>query len=411
MHRVGVGQRVRHQRVTALVVGDHPLLALGDQPALALRARHHAVDRLLELREADELEVVARREQRGLVHEVGEIGTGEPGRAARDHVEVDAGRERLLLAVHREDRLASLEIGTVDHDLAVEATRAQQRGIEDVGTVGGREQDHALLLVEAVHLHQQLVERLLTLVVATAEPGTAVTSDRVDLVDEHDRGCGGLRLLEEVAHARCADADEHLHEVGAADREERHPGLTRDRLGEQCLAGARRPVEQHALRDLGAHLLELGGRLEELLDLLELLDRFVEAGDVGERDLRLVLRRRLGARLAEAHDAAAAALHLPEHPHEHQREQDEGQQPVEQAQPCALALVVGVELADPGVDDVLREPAGVLRREVDRVVGAVLQLAGDRVVLVVDGRGRDLARFEVARVPVERDLLAARRPS
>ena len=153
---------------------------------------HHAVDRLLELREADQLEVVARREQRGLVHEVGEVGTGEPGRAARDDVEVDARRERLLLAVHREDRLASLEIGTVDDDLAVEATRAQQRGIEDVGTVRGREEDHALLLVEAVHLHQQLVERLLALVVAAAEPGTAVTADRVDLVDEHDRGCAAF---------------------------------------------------------------------------------------------------------------------------------------------------------------------------------------------------------------------------
>ena len=148
-----------------------------------------------------------------------------------------------------------------------------------------------MLLVEAVHLDEQLVERLLALVVATAEPGAAVTADRVDLVDEHDRGRGGLRLLEQVAHARCADADEHLDEVGPADREERHAGLTRDRLGEQRLAGAGRAEEQHALRDLGAHLLELGGRLEELLDLLELLDRLVEAGDVGERDLRLVLRR------------------------------------------------------------------------------------------------------------------------
>ena len=125
----------------------------------------------------------------------------KPGRAAGDDVEVDAGRERLLLAVHREDRLAALEVGTVDDDLTVEATRTQQRGVEDVGPVGGREQDHALLLVEAVHLHEELVERLLALVVPTTEPGAAVTTDGVDLVDEHDRGRRRLRLLEEVAHA------------------------------------------------------------------------------------------------------------------------------------------------------------------------------------------------------------------
>ena len=56
-------------------------------------------------------------------------------------------------------------------------------------------------LVEAVHLDEQLVERLLALVVTAAEPGAAVTADGVDLVDEDDRGRRGLRLLEEVADA------------------------------------------------------------------------------------------------------------------------------------------------------------------------------------------------------------------
>ena len=68
VHRVGVGQRVRDQRVPALVVRDDALLALGDQPAPALGPGHHAVDGLFELRQPDELEVVAGREQRGFVH-------------------------------------------------------------------------------------------------------------------------------------------------------------------------------------------------------------------------------------------------------------------------------------------------------------------------------------------------------
>ena len=331
------------------------------------------------------------REQRRLVHEVGEVGAGEAGRAPGDDVEVDARRQRLLLAVHRQDGLAALEVGSVDDDLAVEAAGPQQRGIEDVGTVGRREEDHPLLLVEPVHLHQQLVERLLALVVPAAEPGAAVPADRVDLVDEDDGGGRRLGLLEEVAHPRRTHADEHLDEVGTADREERHARLAGDGLGEQGLARAGRPVEEHALRDLRAHLLELRRRLEELLDLLELLDRFVEAGDVGERHLRLVLRDGLGAGLAEAHDPVAAALDLTEHPHQHEGEQHEREQAVEEAQPRALALVVGVELVDAGVDDVLRQPCRVLTGEVDRVLGAIGELPGDGVVLVVDGGRRHLA--------------------
>src|SRR6185312_5887902 len=97
------------------------LLTLGDEPATSLWTGHDAVDRLFQLGQADQIEVVTSREERRLVHEVGEVGAGEAGRASGDHVEVDPRRERLLLAVHREDRLAALEVGSVDHDLAVEA--------------------------------------------------------------------------------------------------------------------------------------------------------------------------------------------------------------------------------------------------------------------------------------------------
>src|SRR3712207_8977314 len=57
--------------------------------------------------------------------------------------------------------------------------------------------------------------------------------------------------------------------VRAGDREERHAGLTGHGAREQRLAGARRPVEQHALRDAGAERLELLRVLQELLDLVE----------------------------------------------------------------------------------------------------------------------------------------------
>src|ERR687898_159897 len=47
-----------------------------------------------------------------------------------------------------------------------------------------------------------------------AQTGAALAADRVDLVDEDDAGGVLLGLLEQVAHTRGADADEHLDEVG-----------------------------------------------------------------------------------------------------------------------------------------------------------------------------------------------------
>ena len=162
-------------------------------------------------------------------------------------------------------------------------------GSSTSGRLVAADQHDAGVRVEAVHLDEQLVQRVLALVVAAAggeARHVAALADRVELVDEHDARRLRLRRREEVAHARRADADEHLDELGAAEVEERHAGLAGDGAREQRLAGAGRADQQHALRQLGAEAGVLGGILEEGDDLLRLLDRLVDAGDVGERDAR-----------------------------------------------------------------------------------------------------------------------------
>ena len=86
-------------------------------------------------------------------------------------------------------------------------------------------------IVEPVHLDEELVQGLLALVVAAAHAGAAMAADGVDLVHEDDAGGVLLRLLEQVADAARADADEHLDEVRAGDREERHARPRRRRRG------------------------------------------------------------------------------------------------------------------------------------------------------------------------------------
>ena len=80
----------------------------------------------------------------------------------------------------------------------------------------------------------------------------ARAADRVELVDEDDRRSGLLRLLEEVAHARGADAHDRLDELRRRGREERHAGLAGHGARQQRLAGSRRAGEQHAARDARA---------------------------------------------------------------------------------------------------------------------------------------------------------------
>ena len=164
---------------------------------------------------------------------------------------------------------------------------------------------------ETVHLDQQLVQRLFALIVAAAEAGAAMAADRVDFVDEDDAGCVLLGLVEHVAHAARADTDEHLDEVRAGNGEERHIGLTGDRAGKQRLAGSGRADQKHAARNLTAEPLELLRIAQEFDDLFQIFLGLVDAGDVLERDPAMRLGEKFGLRLAEAHGAARARLHLP----------------------------------------------------------------------------------------------------
>ena len=115
--------------------------------------------------------------------------------------------------------------------MPVEASGAQQRGVEDVGPVGGSDQDDALVRLEAVHLDQQLVEGLLALVIAAAQAGAALAADGVDFIDEDDAGRVLLALLEKIADAASADADEHFYEVRTGNGEERNVGFAGNGAG------------------------------------------------------------------------------------------------------------------------------------------------------------------------------------
>ena len=327
--------RQADDRVTGLVIGGELLLLLVHDHRAALGAHHDLVLGALELVHRHGATVGARGEQRRLVDEVGEIGAGEARRAARDDLRLHVLGQRQLAHVHLEDLLAAAHVRQRHDDLAVEAARAQQRRVEHVGAVGRGDDDDAFVALEAVHLDQQLVQRLLALVVTAAEAGAAMTADRVDFVDEDDARRVLLRLLEHVAHARGADADEHLDEVGAGDREERHLGLAGDGARQQRLAGAGRADHQHAARNLAAEALELARVLEELDDLDDFFLRLVDAGDVGERDLHLVLAEQPRPALAERHGAAAAraALHLAHEVHpdgDQQQDRERGDEQLHQ---------------------------------------------------------------------------------
>jgi hypothetical protein len=214
-----------------------------------------------------------------------------------------------------------------------------------------------------------------------------------------------LRLLEHVADAAGADADEHLDEVRTADREEGHPRLASDGAGEQGLAGARRADEQRALRDLAAEARELLRVAQELDDLLELLLGLVDTGDVVEGDLARLLGQQLGLRLAEAHGAAAAAALHPVHEEDPDADQQQERQPeAERRDEAGLLLRRRLDL-----DAVLPEVGNhVVAARLDGLEGDAVG-GGDIDPLAVEPHRGDLAGLDAVEEVRVADLAAHRR--
>ena len=185
---------------------------------------------------------------------------------------------------------------------------------------------------ETVDLHQQLVQRLLLLVVAAERIGAARPAERVQFVDENDRRRPFARLDEEIAHPRRADADEHFDEFGAVDGEEGHARFAGDGARQQRLAGAGRPDQKDALRDARAEPAVFLRVLEEADDFRQFLLGLVDPGDVVEGRLGVGLDEDLGLAAPDRHQAAKALAigeaTEPEDPdaEEQQHRNDPGQQ-------------------------------------------------------------------------------------
>ena len=224
---------------------------LAHRQRFPLGAHQHLVARLIEVVVGDFRPAAPHGKQRRFVDKIRQLRARESRRAARDLAQIDRAVERHLLRVNPEDLLSALQVGASDRHLPIEPSRPQQRGIEDVRPIGRRNDDDAGADRKAVHLDEQLVERLLALFVAE-RVAAAAPADRVELVDEHDARGMTPRILEQLADARGADTGVHLDEIGTAGKQERHPRLARDRFREQGLDGAGRSNQQDPFRDASA---------------------------------------------------------------------------------------------------------------------------------------------------------------
>src|SRR6266851_1630830 len=187
----------------------------------------------------------------------------------------------------------------------VKAAWTQQRYVESIRTVSGANNHHCLACIEAVHLYEQLVQCLLTLIVGV-DACTSLPAYRVDLVDENDAGRCFLRLVEQVANTTGANTHQHFDKLRAGHRVERDTGFTCNGSCQQGFTCARRAYQQYTTWYLATQALKLLRRLQKLNHFFQLELCLVYTRDICERRGGAIFEDKLGTALAKTEDALLA---------------------------------------------------------------------------------------------------------
>ena len=139
---------------------------------------YHFVYAFVYVRHGNDLSACANGKYGRFVEQVFQVRPRKACRYTRHRAEVYVGAYRLFAGVHLQNSFATAHVGTVDVNLPVETSGAQQCGIQNVRAVGCRHYYYVGVGFKTVHFHQQLVERLFSFVVTAAQTCAALTPPR-----------------------------------------------------------------------------------------------------------------------------------------------------------------------------------------------------------------------------------------
>ena len=154
----------------------------------------------------------AERVHRRLFCKQCDISADEAVRGAGILVQVHIIGKRHAARVDLEDLLSSFGVRYADLNLAIEPAAAPEGGVDDIREVRCGDDHHLSPGLQAIHQGQELGDNP---ALDLAPNLLAFRRDRVDLVDEDDRGCVLLCFLKDFAEALFGFAVVLAHDLGA----------------------------------------------------------------------------------------------------------------------------------------------------------------------------------------------------
>ncbi len=135
------------------MIGSKPFILFRDHPAFLFFAQGQLILCFLKFLHADIAFVLRGRDQRRFINQIGQIGTAESGSSSGDQFQIYVICQGHFGRMHLQNLRPSFDIRQIHRYLTIEASGTQQRRIQNIGTIGSRNDDHCLIGLKAIHLH------------------------------------------------------------------------------------------------------------------------------------------------------------------------------------------------------------------------------------------------------------------
>ena len=213
MHRILCRQTAGCNGMTCLMIRSQLLLTFTHDTALLFRTHDNLEEGILNILHADQTLVAACCQQSCFIQQVLQICTGKACGGFCNGIKPDIRVKLLTAGMYTQDCFTALHIRFAYIDLTVKASRTQQCRIQNILTVGCCNDNDAFICTKAIHLNQQLVQRLFPFIMSAAKACTSVASHCVNFVDEYNRRGIFLCLIEQVTDTGCTHAYIQLYKV------------------------------------------------------------------------------------------------------------------------------------------------------------------------------------------------------
>src|SRR5689334_1951786 len=109
-----------------------------------------------------------------------------------------------------QNHLTPPHIGLTYDNPTIKTSGPQKSRIQNIGTIGGGNQNNALVSFKTIHFHKKLIKGLLPFIMASTQTSATVTTDSINFINKNNARCALLALFKKISNAARPNPNKHF---------------------------------------------------------------------------------------------------------------------------------------------------------------------------------------------------------